>query len=124
MRSYLRWGTLASVIVAAGLVAANQASQNAQTGASAPAKAPIAASATKTTVLNISGMTCGGCVVSVGEVLNKIDGVQDVVASPEKQEATVTYDPARTSPEALAKALTGDKLTREFTTTVKPSKSS
>jgi copper chaperone len=121
MRSYLRWGTLASVIVAAGLVAANQASQNAQTGAIAPAKAAIAASATKTTVLNISGMNCGGCVASVGEVLNRIEGVQDVVASPEKQEATITYDPARTSPEALAKALTEDKITSEFKVTVKSS---
>ena len=57
---------------------------------------------------------------SVGEVLNKIDGVADIVADPNKQEATITYDPSQTTPEALAKALTDYKGAHDFTATVKP----
>ena len=56
MKSYLRWGTLAAAIVAAGLVAANRAPQSAATGAPGSGNTTIAASATKTTVLAVSGM--------------------------------------------------------------------
>ena len=58
---------------------------------------------------------------TVGEVLNKIAGVKDIQASTETQEATITYDPAKTKPEALAKALTDYEGGHDFTASVKSS---
>ena len=51
----------------------------------------------------ISGMTCGGCVNSVRNALTKVTGVQD--AQVKVGAATVTYDPALTSPEAIRGAI-------------------
>lgn len=39
--------------------------------------------------MKIEGMTCGGCVVSVTNALNRVAGVQRVDVSLEKKEATV-----------------------------------
>lgn len=52
----------------------------------------------------IIGMSCGGCVNSVRNALSKIPGVED--AQVQVGTATVTYDPARTTPEALRSAVT------------------
>ncbi len=46
--------------------------------------------------LQISGMTCGGCVRSVTNVLKALPGVDQVDVSLEKASATVKYDPAKT----------------------------
>ena len=51
----------------------------------------------------ITGMTCGGCVSRVRNALSKITGVQEAHVT--VGTATVTYDPALTSPEALRGAL-------------------
>ena len=51
----------------------------------------------------LTGMTCGGCVSSVRNALSKITVVQETHVT--VGAATVTYDPARTSPEALRGAL-------------------
>ena len=51
----------------------------------------------------ITGMTCGGCVSNVRNALSKITVVQETHVT--VGAATVTYDPARTSPEALRGAL-------------------
>jgi copper chaperone len=59
----------------------------------------------ETTVLKVDGMTCGGCVRSVTNVLKTLPGVADAVVSLEKSEAKVTFDPARTSPAAFRKAI-------------------
>ena len=52
----------------------------------------------------ISGMSCGGCVSNVRNALSRIPGVED--ARVQVGLATVTYDPARTNPEALRDAVT------------------
>jgi copper chaperone len=39
--------------------------------------------------MKIEGMTCGGCVVSVTNALNRVAGVQRVDVSLEKKEAVV-----------------------------------
>ena len=44
----------------------------------------------ETMTLKIEGMTCGGCVVSVTNALNRVGGVQKVEVSLEKKEALVT----------------------------------
>lgn len=58
-----------------------------------------------TTTLNIQGMTCGGCVKSVTNALQREEGVSKVEVVLEKGTATIDYDPAVTSPQALAAAV-------------------
>lgn len=55
-----------------------------------------------TTILNIQGMTCGGCVKSVTNALQREAGVEKVEVVLEQGKATVAYDPAQTSPQQLA----------------------
>jgi len=47
--------------------------------------------------LGIDGMTCGGCVKSVTNVLSALDGVAKAEVSLEKKSAVVDYDPAKVS---------------------------
>ena len=55
----------------------------------------------KTVTLGISGMTCGGCVRSVTNVLTALDGVAKADVSLEKRSAVVDYDPAKVAIEKL-----------------------
>ena len=59
----------------------------------------------ETTVLKVRGMTCGGCVRSVTNVLEALPGVAKAEVSLEESEAKVTFDPARATPHALRKAI-------------------
>ena len=56
--------------------------------------------------LDITGMSCDHCVRAVREALAGVDGAQ--VESVEIGSATVTYDPARTSPDAIADAVSDE----------------
>lgn len=60
----------------------------------------------KPVVLRVSGMSCGVCAKTVEKEARKIDGVKAAKASQPKGEAEITYDPAKTSPEAIAKRIT------------------
>ena len=53
--------------------------------------------------VRLSGMGCGGCVAKARKALDAIPGVavEDVVVG----SAKMAYDPARTSPQAIADAL-------------------
>ena len=62
--------------------------------------------ATKVCTLKISGMTCAGCEAAVKIAAKSVDGVKEVKASYDKANADVTYDPSKTSPEAIAKVIT------------------
>jgi copper chaperone len=64
-----------------------------------------ATSNTATTKVHIEGMTCGACATAVKMVLRKTAGVVDAVVSYDDKQATVTYDPAKTSPAKLADAI-------------------
>ena len=55
----------------------------------------------QTVTLGISGMTCGGCVRSVTNVLTPLDGVAKAEVSLEKNNAVVAYDPAKVAVEQL-----------------------
>ena len=59
----------------------------------------------ETTVLKVNGMTCGGCVRSVSNVLKAVPGVTSAEVSLEKSEAKVTFDPAVANQAALRKAI-------------------
>ena len=62
--------------------------------------------ATRVVTLNVSGMTCAGCEAAVKIAAKRVDGVKDVTVSYNKTAADVTYDPAKTTPAAIAKVIT------------------
>ena len=59
----------------------------------------------QTCTLKVSGMFCGACAKTVEKTAKKIDGVKSAKVSQPKGVADITYDPARTTPEAIAKAI-------------------
>ncbi len=59
----------------------------------------------KSVALKVSGMSCGACAKTVEKEARKIAGVKTAKISQPKGEAVITYDPARTSPEAIAKRI-------------------
>ena len=59
----------------------------------------------ETTVLKIGGMTCGGCVRSVTNVLKALPGVSDAQVSLQNSEAIVTFDPALADSAAFRHAV-------------------
>ena len=61
----------------------------------------------ETVTLNVTGMTCGGCVASVTRVLKTTPGVDNAVVRLDSHSATVTFDPKQTTPPALIKAVQG-----------------
>jgi len=55
--------------------------------------------------LNVTGMTCQGCVASVTRVLKAVPGVSDVVVELKPGRASVTYDENRTTLPVLKAAI-------------------
>ena len=55
----------------------------------------------QTLELGVSGMTCAACVGRVERGLKKVDGVQAANVNLATERASVTFDPAKTSPGAL-----------------------
>ena len=78
---------LAAVIVQLGLVASAWASP-------------------QTVTLNVSGMTCPACPITVKKALEKVAGVSKVEVRFEKKQVLVTFDDAKTNTDALVKATT------------------
>jgi len=60
--------------------------------------------APKTVALDVPGMTCELCPLTVRKALQKVQGVEKVAVSYERKEAVVTFDDAKTSVEALMNA--------------------
>jgi copper chaperone len=59
----------------------------------------------ETIVLEVDGMTCGGCVRSVTNVLKALPGVSAAEVSLEKSQAKVTFDPALANAASLRAAV-------------------
>lgn len=59
----------------------------------------------ETTIIKVTGMSCGGCVASVTGVLTALPGVAQAAVSLEQQQATIEFDPARVSRAALCAAI-------------------
>ncbi|GMA14689.1 copper-translocating P-type ATPase [Deinococcus metallilatus] len=55
----------------------------------------------KTIELGVQGMTCASCVGRVERGLKKVEGVAEASVNLATERATVTYDPAITTPQAL-----------------------
>jgi copper chaperone CopZ len=67
-----------------------------------------AAQTTETGVLKVSGMHCGACAATVEKTAKKVEGVRIVKASQPDATATVTYDPVKTTLEAVAKVINAE----------------
>ena len=66
---------------------------------------PPAQAAIRTTTLDIKGMTCSTCPLTVRQVLLKSPGVKDAKVDFKNHAATVTFDDAATSAARLAGAV-------------------
>jgi mercuric ion binding protein len=60
----------------------------------------------QSTTLKVDGMTCAGCPITVKRLLKKTDGVTEVSVDAKTHLARVKFDPDKTKPEQLAKAVT------------------
>jgi mercuric ion binding protein len=72
--------------------------------------APVAAASEgrgelQTAVLSVPGMTCGSCPEIVKGILSKMEGVRSVGTDQKALTATVRFDPAKTSAQAIAEGL-------------------
>ena len=65
---------------------------------------PAHAAEPVTVTLDVPGMNCGFCPITVRKALRKVPGVISASADLDSKTATVTYDPDRTSVEALTSA--------------------
>ena len=59
----------------------------------------------KVCVLKVEGMACSACAARVEKEAKKIDGVKAARVSQPTGTAEITYDPAKTSPAAIAKTI-------------------
>jgi mercuric ion binding protein len=56
--------------------------------------------------LNVSGMTCPTCPITVKKALEKVSGASKIEVRYEKKQVLVTFDDAKTNTDALVKATT------------------
>jgi len=59
----------------------------------------------ETTTLKVTGMSCGGCVKSVTNVLQGLPGVVKAEVSLEKAEAKVDFEAAQVTRAVMAQAI-------------------
>ncbi|VAW95111.1 hypothetical protein MNBD_GAMMA23-456 [hydrothermal vent metagenome] len=62
------------------------------------------ATESKTITLDVPGMTCKFCPITIRKALKKVAGVVDAKADYDNKTATITFDPDKTNVEALIKA--------------------
>ncbi len=73
------------------------------TMASAPA---LIENSLQDVVLEVEGMTCVSCNITVSKALTNLDGVEEAQVTFEPPKAVVTYDPSRVSIEQMVEATT------------------
>ena len=61
----------------------------------------------KTEILNVTGMTCGGCVANVKRALGALPGVGNVEVSLPKHQAEVQFDESKLAVDKMRNALIG-----------------
>ena len=66
----------------------------------------VHAGATRNVTLDVKGMDCAACPVTVKVVLKRLPGVDDVKMDDKSHTAVVKFDPEKVSPELLAQAVT------------------
>lgn len=55
--------------------------------------------------LNVEGMHCGSCAIGIQMVVSQMDGVVSASADYDKKKAWVEFDPAKTTKDAIIKAV-------------------
>jgi periplasmic mercuric ion binding protein len=60
----------------------------------------------KTVTLNVSGMTCEACPITVKKALQKVPGVSKIDVLYEKKQVVITFDDSKTNTDSLVKATT------------------
>ena len=60
----------------------------------------------KQVMLKVGGMDCGGCVKAVERAASHVEGVSSAKVDLAKGEATIAFDEAKTSAEAVASVIT------------------
>ncbi len=63
-----------------------------------------ALAATRSVTLDVPGMTCPACPITVKKALSRVDGVSRIEVNFDRREAVVTFDDAKTHVAALTKA--------------------
>ena len=63
--------------------------------------------ATRTTTIYVTGMTCGGCAISIEQVLKNTEGVEDARVSFERGVAVVKYDDRKVTAAKLREIISG-----------------
>lgn len=99
MRSMVKLVVIAAVAIGLGTLAATSVLA---VPAGAAAASPPAARATVT--LEVSGMHCSVCPITVRKALLAAPGVEKATVTLEPPRAVVVYDPSRVRPEQLMKA--------------------
>ena len=61
--------------------------------------------ASQTRIIQIVGMTCGGCVASVHSATADIDGLDTITVDLADNLATATFDDSKTSADTIASAI-------------------
>ncbi len=74
-------------------------------GFTAAAQKGQSPAAGRTATLKVSGMSCGACAARVEKAAKEIDGVKAAKVDQPKGTAEITYDPEKTTPDAIAKAI-------------------
>jgi mercuric ion binding protein len=72
----------------------------------AAALAATAAEPPRTVILEVQNMTCATCPLTVQQVLKRQPGVVEAKAEMKTATARVRFDPAKNTPELLARAVT------------------
>ena len=70
------------------------------------AATPIFGAEPRNATLDVPGMFCSLCQISVRKALERVPGVLEAKADNSAKRADVKYDPDKVSPEELAAALT------------------
>jgi len=63
-----------------------------------------AQAAPQTVTLDVPGMTCAACPITVKKAISKVEGVNKVDVSYEKRQAVVTFDNAKATVQKLTQA--------------------
>jgi len=65
---------------------------------------PLAFAAQKTVTLDVTGMSCAACPITVKKSLTKVIGVSRTEVNYDKRQAVVTFDDAQTTIDKLTRA--------------------
>lgn len=103
MRLYKIAGT---IILGVSAIAFTAACSDVVAAQADTAQNPHPVAATKQARFKVDGMTCSSCNVAVKVAAERVNGVSKAGASHEKKTAWAVYDPSKTSPKAIAAAIT------------------